>query len=591
MAGNGKTGRIRQALFVGTVLIFGLMYSGSATQVEQIAKRADPATGNVYLVTLRSNADAAILRTGPLEPILRLGNEYLAFGNETAAARLRSAGLTITLLATDVKKQNLALDRRRDNLNINQYELLYEKENIRLFRVEQSVWLSATATTDLLRVGAHRPKVIYVEPSEAPVSIPRLTSAALADLDSVINLVEEDSVTAYMYRLEAFYRRLAGTDSNYAARDYILAQFQSFGYTTAYTDEFFVGGSTPFYNVVAVKPGTVSPGLQIIVGAHYDGVGNSPAVDDNASGTAGVLEMARVLSNIDNNVTFIFVAFDNEEGGLHGSWHYANRAAAQGDQIILMFNMDMIGFLSNDDYAHLSHGENWHYADLWWQMGQTYTGIDGILAGMSGASDHYPFYQNGYDIIYLHEYDWSEQYHSPRDSTTYINFDYTSRMIKTSLATVYSLGNSGDFDLDGIANEIDNCLFTYNPSQTNSDADTLGDACDNCPTIDNPGQADADDDGIGDDCDLCHCMIHCDLNIDGSIDPLDVAIIVNYVYKMLDSRAQTSCPGDTGDWNCDSSVDPMDVTWYVQFVYRSFGSGPCDPCNCDPYPDNCPEYP
>ncbi len=919
MVGAGKTGRMRQTFFIGTVLIFGLMYSGSATQVEQIAKRADPTTGNAYLVTLRSHADAAILRTGPLESILRLGNEYLALGNETAAARLRSAGLSVALLAPNVGKQNLALDQRRDRKNVDRHELLYEKESLRLLQVEPSVWLSATATTDLLQIGVHHPRVIYTEPPAYRTVAPRRSAVVSADIDSVINLIEQDSVSSYMHHLQAFYRRLAGTASNRAARDWILSMFQSFGYSSAYIDEFNVGSS--YYNVIAVKPGTVYPDYHIVVGAHFDGVGNSPAVDDNASGTAGVLEMARVLSNIETDVTFIFVTFDYEEGGLHGSWDYANRAATQGDQIMLMFNMDMIGFLPNDEYAYLYHGENWYFADLWWQMGQAYTGIYGISAGMSAGSDHYPFYQNGYDVVFVHEYYWSEQYHSERDSTTYINFDYTTRMIKTTLATVHSFGNGGDFDLDGIANEIDNCLFTYNPSQTNSDTDSLGNACDNCPTVDNPAQTDADQDGLGDECDFCpldptndvdadsvcglvdncpatynpnqedtdgdelgdacdncsevfnpaqedldgdgigdscevirswyvshdgsgdaptiqeaidstmhgdtvivgdgvylgsvngtidlrsrriyfhsengpeftvldaqateldprHCIVvadvppgeciiegftisggygpifngvssaggllcnrasptvrnclfidnvavaggaiyeyrgtteiinctfaqnsatlgaavfsydqahaslenclvtsnnqgqpvycleqasasavctdifgnaggdwvgcmaglngvdgnfsaeplfcnagygdfhihddspcaagnndchvligalstgcicdctaHCDLNVDGSIDPLDVAILVNYVYKSLDSRLQTACPGETGDWNCDGGIDPLDVSWYVAYVYKTSGVGPCDPCSCDPYPDNCPEYP
>ena len=90
---------------------------------------------------------------------------------------------------------------------------------------------------------------------------------------------------------------------------------------------------------------------------------------------------------------------------------------------------------------------------------------------------------------------------------------------------------------------------------------------------------------------LCDCNAHCDLNLDESIDPLDVAILVNYVYRSFDSRLSSACPGETGDWNCDGGIDPLDVASYVVYVYKTSGSGPCDPCNCDPYPDNCPSYP
>ena len=49
---------------------------------------------------------------------------------------------------------------------------------------------------------------------------------------------------------------------------------------------------------------------------------------------------------------------------------------------------------------------------------------------------------------------------------------------------------------------------------------------------------------------VCDCAYHCDLDLDGSFNPVDVAIIVKYVYKMQDSRMQTACAGQTGDWNC-----------------------------------------
>jgi len=98
--------------------------------------------------------------------------------------------------------------------------------------------------------------------------------------------------------------------------------------------------------VVAVKVGSKYPARQIVVGGHYDGVAISPAADDNGSGTAGTLELARILKTVETDMTFIFIAFDGEEEGLYGSNHYSNMAAARGDDIVYMFNMDMIGFIN-----------------------------------------------------------------------------------------------------------------------------------------------------------------------------------------------------------------------------------------------------
>ncbi len=78
---------------------------------------------------------------------------------------------------------------------------------------------------------------------------------------------------------------------------------------------------------------------------------------------------------------------------------------------------------------------------------------------------------------------------------------------------------------------------------------------------------------------ICDCLGFCEFDLDGTIDPLDVAYIVNYVYRQLDARPVLPyCPRDNGDWNCDGGVDPLDVAFYVQFVYKSIGDGPCDPC-------------
>jgi len=77
----------------------------------------------------------------------------------------------------------------------------------------------------------------------------------------------------------------------------------------------------------------------------------------------------------------------------------------------------------------------------------------------------------------------------------------------------------------------------------------------------------------------CDCADFCDLDLNGTITPLDVTIIVNFVYKQLDSRKQVQdCPGDNGNWDCEGAITPLDVTYYVNYVYKHMGDGPCDPC-------------
>jgi hypothetical protein len=452
---------------------------------------------DLFLVKIHSHEEAEILRNSKARVVLRLENDHLVLTDREV---LEDRGLDFELLAEDIEIDNLAMDRRKDNQNVEKYELLYEKDAVRLLKVEPQDLEYHTEVPDLLPLKEDLAVAKYVEPRVQKEALDVLDIG----LDSLINLIEPDSVTSYLYRLQAFYRRVAGTDSVYAARNWLVSRFEQYGYDSVYTDYFLAdvyAGEAPCYNVVAVKEGTVYPDLQIVIGGHYDGVPGSPAVDDNGTGTAGVLEMARVLQDIETNLTLVFIAFDAEEWGLYGSEHYAISAKNRGDQILFMFNMDMIGHIENSNRALLYHGDDNIYAQSWIDIATPLVGIQGYLAGSSVSSDHYPFTEVGYNGVFLHEYEFSYVYHSNYDSTTYINFDYATRMIKGSLALVYAMSQSDDFDQDGIVNADDNCLIVPNFDQVDYDGDLVGDACDNCPEVQNPDQSDENHDGIGDACD------------------------------------------------------------------------------------------
>ncbi len=106
------------------------------------------------------------------------------------------------------------------------------------------------------------------------------------------------------------------------------------------------GGET-FPNVIGVLPGTICPGASFIVGAHYDTVSGTPGADDNASGVAGMLEVARALSSQSFPATVKFVAFAFEENGVIGSQVMATQASASGENIIGMMSLEMIGYYSD----------------------------------------------------------------------------------------------------------------------------------------------------------------------------------------------------------------------------------------------------
>lgn len=97
-------------------------------------------------------------------------------------------------------------------------------------------------------------------------------------------------------------------------------------------------------NVVGVRAGTSEPSREVLVAAHYDHIPGCAGADDNATGVAGALEVARVLSMASFPRTLVVACWDEEERGLVGSEAYAARAAGRGESIEAYFNFEMIGF-------------------------------------------------------------------------------------------------------------------------------------------------------------------------------------------------------------------------------------------------------
>lgn len=454
---------------------------------------------DLYKVIVAGPTDAALLQSLGVDPVVRIRDGYLVVVADESASRFAQSKLNSILIRADVARNELALDLRLDDANLARYELLFQEGSLRLFFVPGGYDPASEFQPTLMAPPPSLP-VVYREPRAVAPPV----FAKTPTFDALLGTISQDSLYSYVAKLQSYFHRLAGTPNIYSARDWIKAKFESFGYDSVYLDgwqQYFNGQMNNCYNVVCVKVGTTYPDLQIIVGAHYDGVYNSPAADDNGSGTAGVLEMARALADTPTEVTFKFITFDAEEFGLFGSYHYANAAAARGDEILVMHNMDMIAAVPNTNSAAVHHGTDPFFAQWWINVAAASYGINGYLSGNSSGSDHYPFTQVGYDAIFIIEDMFSFVYHSPRDSTTYMNFDYMKRMVQASLALVFQVSNSGDFDNDGVANAVDNCIFVPNSSQADPDGDSLGSACDNCPDVYNPGQEDENGDGVGDYCD------------------------------------------------------------------------------------------
>jgi len=128
-----------------------------------------------------------------------------------------------------------------------------------------------------------------------------------------------------------------------AVQDLCADRFQSLGYTVERQN---YGSGV---NVIGVLQGSSKAAEQVLVAAHYDSTsGSCDGADDNATGVAGTLEVARVLASGSFARTLVVACWDEEEWGYIGSEAYAERALTRGDNITVFFNFEMLGYVSHE---------------------------------------------------------------------------------------------------------------------------------------------------------------------------------------------------------------------------------------------------
>ncbi len=217
------------------------------------------------------------------------------------------------------------------------------------------------------------------------------------------------------------------------ARDWLVGEFSGLGLSVS-TPSFNVTGSgvgtTQIENVIATLPGTTLPNEWILVGAHYDSrninlnniINPSPGAEDNASGCAAVLELARLLADLRPKRTLKFMCFGGEEQNLYGSEAYAATLSANGDlaKIKLAVIMDMIGYSSTTALDVLLETSSALSAVLpqFQQAAADYSpGMTVTTSLQPFGSDHIPFINRGVPTLLLIENEWDSypHYHKATD--------------------------------------------------------------------------------------------------------------------------------------------------------------------------------
>lgn len=300
----------------------------------------------------------------------------------------------------------------------------------------------------------------------------------------LMDQVSKDSLESTIEYMQSYLTRRWDTPTVYEVQDWLYETYREMGIDSVFLHDFqFMYHDTlreTSDNVIAIQRGVVYPNEYVVCGAHYDSYNHvtpgdpdtvpAPGADDNASGTSGIIETARLLSQCKFERSIMYCGWAAEEIGLYGSTAYAKDCAERLVDIVGYFNLDMIGYLEEGHRLHVN---------------LMYTTRDSIIAdyvyGFShvyypdmpiwqswltgGSSDYSSFNRSGYAAVHTFEdtHHYSPFIHTPNDilGVSVNNMDQAKRFTELNLGLVATLAGLISTSVD--ETEIDDLVVYPNP--------------------------------------------------------------------------------------------------------------------------------
>ena len=260
------------------------------------------------------------------------------------------------------------------------------------------------------------------------------------------------------------------TPANYRrAADEIESRFRSCGFKV--TRQVFQAEGQPCVNVIAERAGTKQPDRVVVIGAHYDSVRGTTGANDNASGVAALLMVARNLKGFQPDKTLRLVAFANEEPPFFqteamGSLVYARECYLKNEKIVAMLSFDGLGFYTDapgsQDYpppfdqlyphtgnfiafaGNLSSAELVKRSLIAFRSHARFPSEGGVAPGAipeTGWSDHWSFWQVGYPAVMVTDtlpFRYAH-YHTEDDTPDKLDFEGMARVVEGLTGVVREL--------------------------------------------------------------------------------------------------------------------------------------------------------
>jgi hypothetical protein len=273
---------------------------------------------------------------------------------------------------------------------------------------------------------------------------------SFAPIGAAVKKVVDSASVARIYGYEKalfdFDSKHISRPGNKLAAAYLFETYKSFGYEPEYQsfdNRGALDGKTA--NVIATLKGTVNPELVYVVSSHFDSVAAGPGADDDSSGTAALLEAARVLASNPMPATIIFASFTGEEAGLLGSREFVRRAVESKMQIVGALNNDMIGWANDQRLDNTIRYSNPGIRDIQHGAAMLFTKLityDALYFKSTDAAAYYDAYGDIVGGIGSYPVLSNPHYHQSHDFLEFINHQLVAETSKTTVGTLMLLASS-----------------------------------------------------------------------------------------------------------------------------------------------------
>jgi aminopeptidase YwaD len=248
-----------------------------------------------------------------------------------------------------------------------------------------------------------------------------------------------------------------------AVETFIEKELGSYGLKVE--NDYFSYRGKDFRNIIGRSDAQRGASLTIL-GAHFDSVPGTPGADDNASGVAVLLEIARALSRVRLRSQVLYCAFNLEELNMVGSTYFAKKLKAAGTKVDIMISLEMIGYTDlRPGSQKYPAGLSWLYPDRGdfigvignWNSGavlrrfarqmRQVRGLavetlsvpgNGALVPAVRLSDHSPFWDLGYPALMMTDTSFfrNPHYHGPTDTLETLNLDFMAKVCEGVIRAV-----------------------------------------------------------------------------------------------------------------------------------------------------------